>query len=775
MISCQLNGQDLNLYTINDSTFTIRGLCKNIYEVLVFNKENLTLEVALLENKFLKYLNNSEDVVNKKNNISVHGNILYNFNYQSFLDTPYLQNDLIQQFIQTRLNFTLKQQYPFSIFITHRNSNSSYFINATDISLQFKQTIMLDGQKKKLRKELDEILSNKKLHYSPEQLYQFELEESKKINTNTFIFKKYPEFKSDSLQSKFNSLFTEYKNKKDKLNQLDNWLNKTNHSQDIIEEKERQLREKILAKNKPSTDILLNDSLKNNLEKNRVAKNNKFDSTKTTIEQKIANKEKEFEKYRKELATVENKLKLFQKNTRDSLQYLMKKLNAVKDLNSLQDYIHLTNNDSNRLSTFQRLLLSIKQISIGRSWIDYSDLTVKNVSLNGLNIEVNPNKFYCAAAIGKVNYRFRDFVVKGGDAGSSQSLALVRFGYGQKEKNNLIFTYYTGRKALFNQTGIADSQAVKQVSGFSIESKIEINEHISLIAEYARSTYAGIENKMFQFKDKASEAWGLKLLSNHQKTNTKIEAYYRKIGEDFQSFTLNPTNSNQDAFAFKIKQSLFKRKLTLEASIRKNDFNSPLISPNFSNSTVFKSIQLTMQIPKYPYLSIGYYPSTQLLVGSNNFLYENQFNTLNAIASHSYTLVQLNMSTNAVFTKFYNKSTDSSFIYSNSKNLTINQSIFKAPFVFQTVGSYIEQAQFKQIAIEPIITYQYKNILSFTGSLKWNRIINQKTLWGSMVGINILLTKIGSIEMQYIKTYLPSFNNNLQSVNMGRLTFNREF
>jgi hypothetical protein len=29
--------------------------------------------------------------------------------------------------------------------------------------------------------------------------------------------------------------------------------------------------------------------------------------------------------------------------------------------------------------------------------------------------------------------------------------------------------------------------------------------------------------------------------------------------------------------------------------------------------------------------------------------------------------------------------------------------------------------------------------------------------------------------MQYIKTYLPSFNNNLQSVNMGRLTFNREF
>ena len=280
---------------------------------------------------------------------------------------------------------------------------------------------------------------------------------------------------------------------------------------------------------------------------------------------------------------------------------------------------------------------------------------------------------------------------------------------------------------------------------------------------------------MLQFKDRTSEALGLKLLSDYQKTNTKVEAYFRKIGEDFQSFTLNPTNSNQDAFAVKIKQGFWKRKLTVDASIKKNDFNSPLAAPNFSNSTVFKSIQLTMQIPKYPYLSVGYYPSTQLLVGNNNLLYENQFNTLNAVASHSYTLARINMNTNAVFTKFYNKSSDSNFLYSNSTNITVNQSIFKAPFVFQTVGSYIEQTQFTQVAIEPIVTYQYKNILSLTASAKWNRIVNQKTLWGSMIGINILLKKMGSIEMQYTKTYLPSFNNNLLPVNMGRITFNREF
>lgn len=755
----------------------LRGLCKNISGVCVIEKKTEIYTQTEMNRNLIILQNKDEVNVHRSPYLSIHGNVAYNFNYQSYLDTPYMQNDIVQQSVQTRLNFTLKQQYPFSVFITHRNSNSPYFINATDISLQFKQSSILDIEKKKLRKELDDVLANKQLQLSPEQLYQIEQERFYQTDVDILkkgIVKKLPSFKSDCLEAKFDSLYTAYKNKKEKVDKLDSWLHKINHSQEIIEEKEKQLREEILSKNKQS-DTLINDSLSNNIQERIATKKNKIDTAKTKTGEKIAAREKELKEYQQELNKAENKLKQFQKKTRDSIQQLMVTLNAVKDLNSLQDYLHNTQNDSNRLSAFKRLLLSVKQIGIGRTWIDYSDLTVKNVSLNGLNVEMNPRNLYLAAAIGKVNYRFRDFIVKGNDAGSSQSLALVRFGYGQKDNNNVIFTYYTGQKALLNQKGVVDSQAVKRVTGFSVESKMIIDAHNSLVAEYARSAYAGIENKMLQFRDRTSEALGLKLLSDYQKTNTKVEAYFRKIGEDFQSFTLNPTNSNQDAFAIKIRQGFLKRKLTVDASIKKNDFNSPLAAPNFSNSTVFKSLQLTMQIPKYPYLSVGYYPSTQVLVGNNNLLYENQFNTLNAVASHSYILAQLNMNTNIVFTKFFNKSSDSNFLYSNSTNLTVNQSISKAPFVFQTVGSYIDQTQFTQVAVEPILTYQLKNILSVTASAKWNRIVHQKTLWGSTIGVNILLKKIGTIEMQYTKTYLPSFNNNLLPVNMGRITFNKEF
>jgi hypothetical protein len=163
------------------------------------------------------------------------------------------------------------------------------------------------------------------------------------------------------------------------------------------------------------------------------------------------------------------------------------------------------------------------------------------------------------------------------------------------------------------------------------------------------------------------------------------------------------------------------------------------------------------------------------MVGNNNILYENQFNTLNTIFSYSYKMLKLNMNSNLVFTKFYNSSSDSNFIYSNSENLTINQSIFKPPFVLQIIGSYIKQAQFSQISLEPIITYQYKEYFSFTGGVRMNRVFDKETFWGATVGASLMLKKIGIFEFQYSKTTLPTFNNNLMPVDMGRFTYNKNF
>lgn len=69
--------------------------------------------------------------------LTVKGNILYDVNYRSKIDTPYAENDIYQHTIQTRLDLVYKNQYPFKLYITSRLSNSSFYRNYTDFNFQF--------------------------------------------------------------------------------------------------------------------------------------------------------------------------------------------------------------------------------------------------------------------------------------------------------------------------------------------------------------------------------------------------------------------------------------------------------------------------------------------------------------------------------------------------------------------------------------------------------------------------------------------------------------
>jgi hypothetical protein len=737
----------------------------------------------------------NEPIVLKEKPITIHGNVTYFFNYRSYIDTPFAENNIMQHAVQTRLDIKLKEKYPFTVYLTSRGSNSAYFNNATDVSVQFQQWQLLENIKTGIRTQNENLLYNKSLSLTPAQLYQREkdgiLKEvgnfQNKDNLKEKISKASAE-KQKALQENFTTLYQDYKTKVAKLEALQAYTKGISGAQAMVEEKERKLRETAntaeLIKNaqgiiedketklrndaNKGTDSLQNkasDFLAKKL--NQVTTENNIDKATETI----AAKQVEFEKLQKEVAAAEQALKVYQKKITDSLQHIKKLIAKITDKNSLDAYLHETEGSVAALPKFQRLLLSIKQIGIGRTWIDYSELTVKNISLSGFNIEANPSNVYFAAAAGKVNYRFRDYIVKGNYAGSNQQVGLIRAGFGKKDKNNIILTYYAGQKALLTQTS-ADATTQK-ISGFSLETRKKIDDHNYIIAEYARSTSPTLQSKILDFSNNTNEAFSIKLFSDYG--TTKVNGYYRKTGEAFQSFTLFPTNNKQDAWMLRASQSIWKKRILLDAAIRKNDFNSPIAAPNFSNTNVFKSFQITARIPKYPFVSAGYYPSSQLTLSNNNVLYENRYNTLNAIVSHSYYLGKLSMNSNTTFTKFYNSGIDTGFIYFNASTFTFNHSMNLQKFVLQGILTFIDQVQIKQTTIEPVITYNLKNTLSVSASVKWNRINKLETFWGGTAGLNLYINKIGSLQMQYDKIYLPSYSRNLLPVDMGRLTFSREF
>jgi hypothetical protein len=748
-------------------TQQLLGKCRQKAESIFFIPNEMEVGRGVRERRLYEPQNDKNDF------FTIHGNITYSLNYRSYIDTPFAEKDVMQHAVQTRLDIKLKNKYPFTVYLTSRRSNSDYFSNATDVSFQFHQAQMLDNIKKEIRTGTENLLLNKSLSLTPAQLYQREKEGALKDigNFSNFNVKdkvsKIVEAQQEEIQQKFAKLYEDYKAKMDKLAALKALSITTASAQNEVEKKERMLRGKA-------------DNIKDSLEnlgnafiEKRIGKyTNKADSLIGKASEKIEDKKQQLEKLQKEVAQSEQKLKLYQKKITDSLQKVKRLIANITDKNSLNEYLHKAGGSIKEIPTLQRLLLSVKQIGLGRSWIDYSELTVKNISLTGVNIEMNPNNIYFAAAAGKVNYRFRDYIVKGNYAGSNQSVGLVRAGFGKKDKNNIIVTYYTGQKALLTPTSPTDV-ATQKISGFSLETRKKIDEHNYIIGEYARSTSPTLKSKTLDFKNSTNEAFSIKIFSDYG--NTKLNGYYRRMGEDFQSFTLIPTNNKQDAWMLRAKQTIWKKRILLDAAIRKNDFNSPIAAPNFSNTNVFKSFQVTARIPKYPFVSAGYYPSSQLTLSDNNVLFENRYNTLNTIVSHSYFVGKLSMNSNATYTKFYNSGSDTGFIYYNASTLTLNHSVNLKSFIVQGIVTVTDQSFLKQTTIEPILTYQLKNILSISTSVKWNRVNHTETLWGGTAGLNLYFKKIGVLQMQYDKIYLPGYSRNLLPVDMGRLTFSREF
>jgi hypothetical protein len=711
---------------------------------------------------------------NESSIVKVRGNILYNFSYRSYIDTPFAQQDLMQHLVQTNLNLLVKNRYPVKLTITNRSSNSAYFRNVTDVNMQFNQQQMLSNIKADLANRATAMVDKEGLEHAEKELTGLRsqyLQLQGWIN-NPAVLQQLVKEKESTLKDKL-------------MNTVESKLAGAANRDSCDEEQIDSLRKKVSGKITAVSSLLdikdqearLTDSIKNKL--------TDFSKKDSSYIEKFNQKKQEIQKIREKIKLAETNARQLRKNVQDSINHLKNEINGLNNPEALYAFMDKKHISKDSLTKMQRILLSVNQVGIGRSWLDYSELTVKNVSLSGINVELNPGNFYVAAAAGKVNYRFRDFIYKNSNSSPDQPLYLVRAGAGKKEGNNIIATLYSGKKSVLNYTPGNSNSALQKVIGISLEARLMLDANNYLVAEVAKSSFtanSGIRpsssqlfNKVFDLKTHTNEAYSIKLFSQHPATNTKLTAYYKKTGENFQSFNLYPININQDAWMVRVNQSLWKKRIILDAAIRKNDFVSPVAVASFSSQTIFKSFQATVRIPKYPFVSLGYYPSSQLTLGNGNTLTESQYNTFNALVSHNYRFHSTAMNSNASFTKFYNSSSDTGFIYYNASNISFTQSIFLSAFSLQSSVAAADQKELHLFTVEQQVTYQLSNNFSLTGGLKWNRLNHTKDLFGSTAAVNLFLKNIGTIQLNYDKTYLPGYNRTLVPVDMGRMSFYKIF
>jgi hypothetical protein len=669
--------------------------------------------------------------------LAVHGNVMYDLYYQSNADTPYLEKELYQHTLQTYLDITIKDQYPVRVAFSTQQGNSSLFRDITGLNFQYSNRDFKNALLQKAQQWDDARL--------PEwqQLEQLKHQINDRINEINAI--KTREFGPTLLQM-------------------------------LVEAKERALYAHIrdsLEARKPHAG---GDSL-------YAGARHKVDSLVQQLKARYAAGERQVDSLQKELAEWQKRYKLQEQALLGKKQQLMDVITRSRNNKELADSLEALHLPDTLLPKGYRSLLAIKSVGIGRTMVDYSELTAKNISITGFQAEYNPS-YYVAIATGAVDYRFRDFVVN--DNRVSQYLNMVRVGTGMKEGNNIILSFYTGKKQVYNfNTDSSGTAPDYKIMGLSLEGRWQVSKNNYITGEVAKSSMPyyyrmphseGIGSSMLGFNDHSNEAFAVTANSFVPVTGTRLNALYKRMGANFQSFSLYSTGSTQTGWMLKVDQPFFRQQLTVSASLRQNVYTSILDNASYRSNMVFKSIQATFRRQHLPVISIGYFPSSQLMKLDEGKFIENLFYTMVGTASYFYQYRGISMNTLFSGTKFYNRQTDSSFVYFNSTNLMLNQTVFLGKFTVNGSVSSATNQDYALYGIDGNLQYKVNTWLELGGGLKYNYQTQynlQQTGYTANARVNI--PKIGEIALMADKGFVPGVNKQLVPNKTGRLTYTKIF
>jgi hypothetical protein len=651
------------------------------------------------------------------------GYISYNFNYRSVIDTPYAEKDIMQHNVMGRLDMTIAGFVPLQINYWFRQSNSGFFRNIADVQLSFNGAA--------LRNKLQTDMRNRLLALAPSL--------------------------KDSLLQK------QYELKQLEQLKLEDECKNRFHSQKLIEANETLHVPRITwQKGLPDS---VNTAREDSIKKGAAFFMEQYAKTK--------------QRYEQLKGQVDSLKKLCDEN-RQKINRYRQMINGPWD--EMQTGRQLNNKlaeygvDQGNIPSKYRWLMGVRNFSIGRSPVSHSELTAKNISVNGINFEYN-SWYYFAVTAGTVNYRFRDFAVNGFNK-KPQYLYMVRAGIGRLEHNYFIVSAFRGQKQLF-RTGSAGNTTTT-ISGVSAETRWAVNRNTAITAEVAKSIAPDYRNNPAEYKtsfslsDKTNQAVAVKVYSYWPSIGSRIEGYYKKAGANFQSFSSFQTSSAQESWYIKAEQGFFGRKLRLAGSLRKNEFSNPFIAQEYNSNTVFKSLTASLRIRKWPVITAGYQPLSQLTKVDDQVI-ENRFQTFTMTLYHQYTVRQLRMASTVMWNRFYNNNTDTGFVYYNAVNSYLMQSFFFKDFTANIGASYTKNGSYTLQVLDGYIQPYIGRLGTVGVGIKINNMNRSYIKAGGYVNASIRIYKQDVVVLGYEHGYLPGISGTLVRNEMGSVQFIKTF
>ncbi|MFL5811551.1 MAG: hypothetical protein ACJ749_18655, partial [Flavisolibacter sp.] len=444
------------------------------------------------------------------------------------------------------------------------------------------------------------------------------------------------------------------------------------------------------------------------------------------------------------------------------------------DLGIIKDSLLKAGLSARDINSITEPASGFRSFAIGRTLPNFSNLTLKNTNVKGLNFEYNKNNLYAAAAAGSVDVRIRDFIYHG-SIRPNQYVYSFRLGYGQKERNYLIGTYYEGQK----QISLSSIRSTTLVRGSSIAGQLFLlkntRANIELAQSFAPLIYDSSYKSGAKTFDKNNQALSVGIRSYLPVTKTKFEANYTRQGANFQSFSGYRINSAADSWYIKAEQELFKKVIHIVGSFRKNDLSNPFIIQRYNANTVVKNISASFRKRNFPTITLGLMPSSQYTLVDNQ-VYENQYQSFSSSIFHIYKIGTARSSSSLIYTRLSNSSKDSGFIYFNAKNLLFNQSLDFSSFTVNSGFSYTANGRFSVTVLQAGLAHKLFGESVINYGLKLNRLGGDSDLkFGFFGNTKINVPKIGELNVNLEKSYLPNGMNKLSKYEFFTIGFTRYF
>jgi len=636
-----------------------------------------------------------------------NGAVSYNFLYRSNIDTPFIEKNIAQHQALASFGFTLLNLIPLRTNAYLRRSNSNLFGNITDLQIQFDASSYKSQVEQNFRQRL----------YS------------------------YSQTLKDTITEKYYSIA------KDELTKLSTWIKDPQVIQKLVEANEIVNVPGITYEKQlpDSINIANSDALK------RIAK------TFLDYYNDLRHKEEQLSKqvdslkmvYENSVEKVKNFRQIIQESYRSGIPY--SELKRKAELLGFRDF----NN-----SGIGSWLLGVRNFGIGKNNIYASELTAKNVTVNGLNIEYN-SWYYVQIVAGSIDYRYRDFMTYRFNK-PHQNLYLIRVGLGNIERNTFIVSVFHGEKQFFGGT-LSSRNTNVPVSGLSVEAKWQLQANSYLISEVAQSFSPNLQvqpskpRNAWSLSDASNKAMSLKLYSYFPKTSSRIEAKYKFTGANFQSFNSFQINSQTKSWSVKVEQSFLNRRIKIAGNLSKDEFSNPFIRQNYKSNTVFKTFSIKANIKKMPVVTIGYLPMSQLTM-VDGYLSESKFQTINASIGHIYKIGQARGSSNLVFTRFFNNNSDTGYIYFNSINIFGGQAFFFKNLTININLSTSKNSGYTYTVVEENMSFPLRDNMNIGVGVKLNKLNQQAIRLGGFLNGNLNLFRKDILSFQVEQSYLPARN-----------------